>query len=205
MLPRLRPARLSGYHWTTRSSGSRDAIAAQMMAASHHPKRHPSANPGRPEPAGLCRWRWRWRWGTIALVDITEGLNIVEAFNGANSVLEAALVYVNTLMLREVLADAWADILTAEDRRGLTLLFWQHVLPYGEVKLDMMATNPCPWRRERVEANGGDRNYGVGSPRRRTVTANGASSYQGLRSQVAKRCSNVKPASKACVSKSEME
>ena len=24
-----------------------------------------------------------------------------------------------------------------EDRRGLTPLFWQHVLPYGEVKLDM--------------------------------------------------------------------
>jgi hypothetical protein len=31
------------------------------------------------------------------------------------------------------------DQLTAEDRRGLTPLFWQHVLPYGEVKLDMTA------------------------------------------------------------------
>ena len=96
--------------------------------------------------------------------EITEGLNIVEAFNGANSViyygkggeiasnrqdeqemtalclriLQAALVYVNTLMLQDVLAeDAWADMLTTEDRRGLTPLFWQHVLPYGEVKLDM--------------------------------------------------------------------
>ena len=28
-------------------------------------------------------------------------------------------------------------LLTVEDRRGLTPLFWQHVLPYGEVKLDM--------------------------------------------------------------------
>jgi hypothetical protein len=28
---------------------------------------------------------------------------------------------------------------TAEDHRGLTPLFWQHVLPYGEVKLDMAA------------------------------------------------------------------
>jgi len=98
--------------------------------------------------------------------EITEGLNIVEAFNGANSViyygkggeiasnrqdeqemtalclriLQAALVYVNTLMLQDVLAeDAWADMLTTEDRRGLTPLFWQHVLPYGEVKLDMTA------------------------------------------------------------------
>lgn len=96
--------------------------------------------------------------------EITEGLNVVEAFNGANSVihygkggeiasnrheelemsvlclriLQAALVYVNTLMLQDVLAeDEWANLLTADDRRGLTPLFWQHVLPYGEVKLDM--------------------------------------------------------------------
>ena len=56
----------------------------------------------------------------------------------------------NTLLLQDVLAeDDWADILTAEDRRGLTPLFWQHVLPYGEVKLDMTArlsirTTPQP-------------------------------------------------------------
>jgi len=30
-------------------------------------------------------------------------------------------------------------VLTPEDRRALTPLFWQHVLPYGEVKLDMAA------------------------------------------------------------------
>ncbi len=98
--------------------------------------------------------------------EITEGLNVVEAFNGANSViyygkggeiasnhkeeqemsvlglriLQAALVYVNTLMLQDVLAESkWAGTLTPEDRRGLTPLFWQHVLPYGEVKLDMTA------------------------------------------------------------------
>ena len=98
--------------------------------------------------------------------EITEGLNVVEAFNGANSViyygkggeiasnrqdeqemtvlclriLQAALVYVNTLMLQHVLAEPdWTELLTSEDRRGLTPLFWQHVLPYGEVKLDMTA------------------------------------------------------------------
>lgn len=55
-------------------------------------------------------------------------------------ILQAALVYINTLMLQDVLAeDAWADMLTTEDRRGITPLFWQHVLPYGEVKLDMAA------------------------------------------------------------------
>jgi hypothetical protein len=98
--------------------------------------------------------------------EITEGFNVVESFNGAHSVicygkggeitsnrkeeqemtvlclriLQAALVYVNTLLLQDVLAEAdWADTLTAEDRRSLTSLFWQHVLPYGEVKLDMTA------------------------------------------------------------------
>ena len=39
-------------------------------------------------------------------------------------ILQAALVYVNTLMLQHVLADpAWDEILTTEDRRGLTPLF----------------------------------------------------------------------------------
>lgn len=53
-------------------------------------------------------------------------------------VLQAALVYVNTLMLQDVLADEdWATALTDADRRGLTPLFWTHVAPYGEVKLDM--------------------------------------------------------------------
>jgi TnpA family transposase len=96
--------------------------------------------------------------------EINEGLNVVESWNRANAViffgkggdiatnrrdeqelsvlclriLQAALVYVNTLMVQDVLADqTWADRLTAEDRRGLTPLFWAHVAPYGEVRLDM--------------------------------------------------------------------
>lgn len=40
-------------------------------------------------------------------------------------ILVAALVYVNTLTAQDVLAgDDWADRLTAEEKRGLTLLFW---------------------------------------------------------------------------------
>lgn len=96
--------------------------------------------------------------------EIEEGLNVVEAWNGANAVicygrggdistnrreevemtalclriLQAALVYVNTLMLQDVLADeTWSELLGEADRRGLTPLFWQHVRPYGEVRLDM--------------------------------------------------------------------
>jgi hypothetical protein len=43
-------------------------------------------------------------------------------------------------MLQDVLGDPkWEAILTAEDKRGLTPLIWLHVLPYGEVKLNMRA------------------------------------------------------------------
>ena len=58
-------------------------------------------------------------------------------------VLQAALVYVNTLMVQDVLADdEWAVALTEPDRRGLPPLFWTHVAPYGEVKLDMSSRLP---------------------------------------------------------------
>ena len=47
-------------------------------------------------------------------------------------ILQAALVYVNTLMIQDLLAEpAWAQVLAEEDRRGLTPLCWAHVLPYA--------------------------------------------------------------------------
>jgi hypothetical protein len=103
----------------------------------------------------------RRRWSSA---EINEGLNVIESWNRANSVifygkggyiatnrrdeqqmavlclriLQAALVYVNTLMLQDVLTDpGWSEALTSEDQRGLTPLFWMHVLPYGEIRLDM--------------------------------------------------------------------
>lgn len=96
--------------------------------------------------------------------EINAGLNVVESWNGGNDViffgrggdlttnrreeqelsvlclrvLQSALVYVNTLMVQEVLADdEWADRMTDVDHRGLTPLFWTHVKPYGEVRLNM--------------------------------------------------------------------
>src|SRR5450755_3069665 len=96
--------------------------------------------------------------------EIEEGLNLIESWNRVNGVifygksgefatnrreqqelgmlslhiLQAALVYVNTLMIQDILAESeWAGVLTPEDLRGLTPLFWAHVLPYGEVKLNM--------------------------------------------------------------------
>ncbi|MEV6097757.1 hypothetical protein [Nocardia sp. NPDC051981] len=41
-------------------------------------------------------------------------------------------------MVQGILADPeWDGVLTAEDERVLTPLFWSHVLPYGEVELNM--------------------------------------------------------------------
>jgi TnpA family transposase len=82
--------------------------------------------------------------------EIHEGLNVVESWNRANAVIfygkggdlatnrrdeqemsvlcvriQATLVYVNTLIIQDRLAEPeWADALTVEDRRGLTPLFW---------------------------------------------------------------------------------
>ncbi|MGI5271818.1 Tn3 family transposase [Nonomuraea sp. CA-218870] len=58
-------------------------------------------------------------------------------------ILQAALVYINTLMSQDVLADpGGAELLKPADRRGLTPLFWQHVEPYGEVRLDVAKRLP---------------------------------------------------------------
>ncbi len=51
--------------------------------------------------------------------------------------LQAAMVYVNTLMIQSLLAQPGrADLLTTK-RRALTPLIWAHMTPYGEVRLDM--------------------------------------------------------------------
>jgi hypothetical protein len=75
-------------------------------------------------------------------------------------ILQSALVYVNTLMLQDILGEPeWADLLTPADRRGLTPLFWSHVRPYGEVNLDMavrlsLAATTVPGPRAAEETDG---------------------------------------------------
>jgi TnpA family transposase len=45
-------------------------------------------------------------------------------------VLQAVPVYVNTLLVQDILAGSdWADRMTDVDRRSLTPLFWPHVAP----------------------------------------------------------------------------
>jgi TnpA family transposase len=98
--------------------------------------------------------------------EINEGLNVVEQWNSANDfiffarhgemvsnrredheismlalhLLQNCMVYINTLMLQQVLSrPQWSARLTARDSRALTPLIWEHVNPYGRFELDMEA------------------------------------------------------------------
>jgi len=97
-------------------------------------------------------------------VEINDGLNVIEQWNSANDfiffarrgevssnrredqevsmlslhLLQNCMVYVNTLMIQQVLAQPeWKGRLTARDLHALTPLFWTHVNPYGRFDLDM--------------------------------------------------------------------
>jgi len=96
-------------------------------------------------------------------------LNVIESWNSANSfifygkggeiatnrledqevsvlslhLLQICLVYINTLMIQEVLSTtAWSGRLTEEDMRGLTPLLYGPVNPYGRFELDMSKRLP---------------------------------------------------------------
>jgi TnpA family transposase len=101
--------------------------------------------------------------------EVNEGLNVVENWNSANGfifygksgeiatnrlddqelsvlslhLLQACLVYINTLMLQDILAEpAWMGRMTGEDFRALSPLVYTHVNPYGTFELDMDARLP---------------------------------------------------------------
>jgi TnpA family transposase len=96
--------------------------------------------------------------------EVQGGLNVIENWNSANSfiyfgksgeiasnnpeeqelavlslhLLQICLVYINTLMLQQIWQEqAWGERLETEDLRALTPLFYTHVNPYGEFRLDM--------------------------------------------------------------------
>ena len=71
----------------------------------------------------------------VPLIDVLE-----ESVLRRTGCLQAALGVRQHLMLQDVLADeeSGRDARPGR-RRGLTPLFWQHVRPYGEVRLDMGA------------------------------------------------------------------
>ena len=101
--------------------------------------------------------------------EIQEGLNVVENWNGANAfifygkngeiatnqlaeqelsvlslhLLQIGLVYVNTLMMQEVLAEpTWMNRMGARDLQALTPLIYPHITPYGTFHLDMNTRLP---------------------------------------------------------------
>jgi TnpA family transposase len=96
--------------------------------------------------------------------EVQAGLNVIENWNSANGfilfgkggelatnkredqelavlslhLLQICLVYINTLMLQQVLAEpGWRSHMGEAERRGLTPLFYTHVNPYGDFKLDL--------------------------------------------------------------------
>lgn len=96
--------------------------------------------------------------------EINEGLNVVENWNSANGfifygkggeiatnrledqeiavlslhLLQACLVYINTLMIQQVLeGPSWLANMEPEDFRGLSPLIYTHINPYGLFELDM--------------------------------------------------------------------
>lgn len=101
--------------------------------------------------------------------EIQRGLNIVEAWNSVNSfifygraekigsnnrqdqevsmlclhLLQNCLVYVNTLMIQEVLGEeGWFEAMSEADRRALTPLLHAHINPYGSFSLDLTQRIP---------------------------------------------------------------
>jgi len=101
--------------------------------------------------------------------EINDGLQVVENWNSANDfiffgkggemssnrmedqelamlslhLLQISMVYINTLMIQQVLADdSWWERMTPDDLRALTPLIYAHINPYGTFELDMHKRMP---------------------------------------------------------------
>ena len=96
--------------------------------------------------------------------EIHDGLQVIENWNSANGfifygkggemasnrledqelamlalhLLQMAMVYINTLMIQQVLTDdVWWERMTPDDLRALTPLIYTYMTPYGMFRLDM--------------------------------------------------------------------
>jgi TnpA family transposase len=101
--------------------------------------------------------------------EIHEGLNVIENWNNVNDfiffgkggemasnriddqeigmlclhLIQLSLVYINTLMIQQVLAEtAWSGRLNTDDRRGITPMIHSHINPYGSFRLDLNTRLP---------------------------------------------------------------
>ncbi|KUP97167.1 Tn3 family transposase [Thermobifida cellulosilytica] len=142
-------------------TASTEAILRRFTRNASHPTYAAMLEVGRAEKTAFCA---RYLRDRDLQYEVGSGLNVVENSHGIHGeilygktgelssnrreeqeltmlalhILQACLVYVNTLMLQEVLAEPeWQDALTAEDRRGLTPLFSSNMNPYGDIRLNM--------------------------------------------------------------------
>jgi Tn3 transposase DDE domain len=142
-------------------TASTEAVLSRFTGAASHPAYQAMLEVGKAQRTLFVA---RYLFDRDLQRQIEQGLNVVESWNRANAIicygksgeistnhreevemtalclrrLQASLVFVNTLMLQDVLAEPeWSALLTPVDRRGLSPLFWQHVRPYGEVTLDL--------------------------------------------------------------------
>jgi len=101
--------------------------------------------------------------------EIHEGLNVVESWNSTNGfiyygkrgeistnrkdnqemgllclhLLQASMVYINTLMIQQILKEpGWAGQMTPRDLAALSPLITLHINPYGRFELDMETRLP---------------------------------------------------------------
>jgi len=52
--------------------------------------------------------------------------------------IKLSLVYINTLMIQQVLAEpSWSGRLNTDDQRGITPMIHSHINPYGSFRLDL--------------------------------------------------------------------
>lgn len=142
-------------------TASTEAILRRFTRNASHPTYAAMLEVGRAEKTAFAA---RYLRDRDLQYEVGSGLNVVENSHGIHSeilygktgelssnrreeqeltmlalhILQSCLVYVNTLMLQEVLAEPeWENALTAEDRRGLTPLFSSNMNPYGDIRLNM--------------------------------------------------------------------
>ncbi|MGI5372687.1 Tn3 family transposase [Streptomyces sp. CA-251387] len=142
-------------------TASAEAILSRFTRAASHPAYQAMLEIGRAQKTSFVARDLR---SCDLQREIEESLNVVEAWNRANGIIYHPArrdlhqpsrgsrdgrpvpadhpglpgLREHSLMLQTVLTEPrWSALLTAADRRGLTPLFWEHVRPYGDVRLDL--------------------------------------------------------------------
>jgi TnpA family transposase len=147
-------------------TGEAEAILRRFIRNTHHPTYRALLELGH---ARKTTFLGRYLHRLAMRHEVQAGLNVIEDWNKTNTfilygkssefatnrfvqreitmlclhLLQACLVYINTLLIQEVLSSlAWYNRMTQEDWRALTPLFYTSVTPYGDFRLDMTKRIP---------------------------------------------------------------